>query len=68
MGFSLGMNGLGIMAMGITQLDRLLISKVLTLESLGYYTLAYTATTAISMILSALMPLVAAAHASNERE
>jgi len=70
--FSLSMNGLGLVAMGITQLDRLLISKMLSLESLGYYILAYTAATAISMVLSALnaalMPSFAAAHAANEQE
>lgn len=68
-GFSLSMNGLALVAMGITQLDRLLISKMLSLESLGYYSLAYSAATAISMILSALnsalIPSFAAAHAAN---
>lgn len=70
--FSLSMNGLGLVAMGITQLDRLLISKMLPLESLGYYSLAYSAATAISMILSALnsalMPSFATAHAANTPE
>lgn len=70
--FSLSMNGLALLAMGITQLDRVLISKVLPLESLGYYSLAYSTATAISLVLSslstALMPAYAAAHASNARE
>jgi len=70
--FSLSMNGLALLAMGITQLDRLLISKMLPLESLGYYSLAYNAATAISMVLSALssalMPSFASAHAVNARE
>jgi len=71
-GFSLSMNGLGLVAMGITQLDRLLISKMLSLESLGFYSLAYVAATAISMVLSALnsalMPSFASAHAQNAHE
>lgn len=71
-GFSLSMNGLGLLAMGITQLDRLLISKMLSLESLGYYALAYSAATAISMVLSALnsalMPSFAAAYANSTHE
>ena len=71
-GFSLSMNGLGIISMGITQLDRLLISKMLPLESLGYFSLAYMAATAISMVLSALntalMPSFASAHGDNAHE
>lgn len=70
--FSLRMNGLGLVAMGITQFDRLFISKMSSLESLGYYSLAYSAATAISMILSALntalMPSFATAYADNNRE
>lgn len=71
-GFSLSMNGLALLGMGITQLDRLLISKILPLESLGYYSLAYSTATAISLVLSALssalMPSFAAAYAANARE
>jgi O-antigen/teichoic acid export membrane protein len=66
------MNGLGVVAMGITQLDRLLISKILPLESLGYYVLAYTAATAISMVLSALnttlMPSFTESNAANTQK
>ncbi len=71
-GFSLSMNGLALLAIGITQLDRLLISKMLPLENLGYYSLAYSSATAISLVLSALssalMPSFATAHAANARE
>jgi O-antigen/teichoic acid export membrane protein len=69
--FSLSMNGLALLAMGITQLDRLLISKMLPLHELGYYSLAYSAATSISLVLSALssalMPSFATAHAAGER-
>ena len=65
-GFSLSMSALAVLAMGITQIDRLLISKMLPLVDLGYYSLAYHAATAISLILSAIssamMPSFAAAH------
>lgn len=71
-GFSLSMNGLALLGVGITQIDRLMISKMLTLESLGYYSLAYNSATAISLVLtalsSALMPSYASAHASKSRE
>jgi|JI9StandDraft_2_1071091.scaffolds.fasta_scaffold26935_3 O-antigen/teichoic acid export membrane protein len=65
-GFSLSMSALAVLAMGITQIDRLLISKMLPLADLGYYSLAYHAATAISLILSAIssamMPSFAAAY------
>lgn len=71
-GFSLTMNLLGILALAITQLDRVLISKMLPLESLGYYTLAYNTALGISLvqsaISSALMPSLAAAHGANQNE
>lgn len=68
-GFSLSMSALAVLAMGITQIDRLLISKMLPLADLGYYSLAYHAATAISLILSAIstamMPSFAAAHGAD---
>jgi len=64
--FSASMNALAILAVLIVQLDRLLISKMLTLDALGYYNLAYTAASGISFIVaaisSALLPSLAAAH------
>lgn len=71
-GFSLSMSALAVLAMGITQIDRLLISKMLPLADLGYYSLAYHAATAISLILSAIstamMPSFAAAHGADAWE
>lgn len=70
--FSLTMNGLAIIAVLITQLDRLLISVALPLESLGNYSVAYTAATAVSMVLAslstALMPSYAHTYATGARE
>jgi O-antigen/teichoic acid export membrane protein len=70
-GFSLSMNALAILGVAITQLDRLIISKVLPLQDLGLYSLAYSTATSISLILSALssalMPSLASAYASNAR-
>lgn len=70
--FSLSMSALSILGMGITQLDRLLISNMMPLQSLGYYSLAYSTATAISLVLSsvssALMPSFAVAHAENAWE
>jgi len=64
--FSASMNALAILAVLIIQLDRLLISKMLTLDALGFYSLAYTAAASISAtiaaISSAMLPWFAAAH------
>jgi O-antigen/teichoic acid export membrane protein len=71
-GFSSQMAGLAMLSMALTQLDRLMISKMLPLEQLGYYSLAYTAATGISIVISslstALMPSFAAAHELGARE
>jgi O-antigen/teichoic acid export membrane protein len=49
-----------------------MISKMLPLEQLGFYSLAYTAATAISLIISslsaALMPSFASAHSADARQ
>jgi O-antigen/teichoic acid export membrane protein len=52
--FSLGMNLIAILAMVLTQTDRILISKLLPLESLGCYFLAYNTAIGISLIPSAI--------------
>lgn len=70
--FSLSMNALSILAVLIVQLDRLLISNMLTLEELGHYNLAYTAASAITLIVaavsSAVVPSLAAAYGQGIRD
>lgn len=70
--FSLQMAALAVLSMVLTQLDRLMISKMLPLDQLGFYSLAYTAATGISIIISslstALMPSFAAAHDAGARQ
>jgi O-antigen/teichoic acid export membrane protein len=48
--FSLTMAVIAVLSMLITQLDRILVSKLLSLDALGYYTLAYTAGIGISLL------------------
>jgi O-antigen/teichoic acid export membrane protein len=48
--FAAGMSGIGISALVLTQLDKVVVSKLLTLESFGYYTLAGVVITAIAMV------------------
>jgi O-antigen/teichoic acid export membrane protein len=70
-GFYLQMAALATLSIILTQVDRLMISKFLPLEQLGFYSLAYTAATAISLVISslstALMPSFAADHGAGER-
>ncbi len=64
--FSVSMNALAILAVLIVQLDRLVISKLLPLESLGSYSLAYSAAAGVSVIIgafsSAILPSFASVH------
>jgi O-antigen/teichoic acid export membrane protein len=48
--FSLTMAGIAVMAMLLTQMDRLFVSKLLSLGAFGYYSLAYTTAIGISLL------------------
>ena len=65
-GFSLSVSAISILALLISQFDRLMLSKMLSLNDLGYYTLAYNTASAISLVISAIssamLPSFAAAH------
>lgn len=69
--FSLTMNGLAIMTILVVQADRLLVSKLLPLESLGAYTLAYTAAAIIPALIGAIstavLPHLAEAYGASDR-
>ncbi len=70
--FSLSMNGLAILTVLLVQIDRLLISNMLTLEALGRYSLAYTTAAIIPAVISAIgsavLPSFAAAHGQGSSE
>jgi O-antigen/teichoic acid export membrane protein len=50
--FSVGMSGIGLSALALTQLDKVLLSKILSLEEFGHYMLA-------TFVASALYVLIA---------
>ncbi len=52
--FSASMNALSILAILIVQLDRLVISKTQSLETLGYYNLSYTMASGITLLIAAI--------------
>ena len=49
--FAAGMTGITAMALVLTQLDKIILSKMLSLKMFGYYTLAAVAASAISYIV-----------------
>ena len=49
--FAASMSGIGISALILSQLDRLVLSKLLSLEMFGYYVLGYTFGSALYLII-----------------
>ena len=52
--YSAAMNLIALTALVLSQADRLAVTKLLSLESLGYYSIAYNASIVISLIQSAI--------------
>ena len=48
--FASGMLGITFLALLLTQIDKVILSKIITLESYGYYTLAATVTGCLALI------------------
>ncbi len=69
--FSLTMNGLAIITILVVQADRLLVSRLLPLEALGAYTLAYTAAAImpalIGAVSTAVLPYLTQAYGETDR-
>jgi O-antigen/teichoic acid export membrane protein len=71
-GYSIRMSAISVLTLLITQLDRLVVSKLLPLESFGYYSLAYNTAAGVSVVLSAvnsaMLPSFASAQGAGSRE
>ena len=52
--YSLAMNLIALTALVLSQADRLAVTKLLSLEYLGYYSIAYNASIVISLVQSAI--------------
>ncbi len=63
--FSLDINLISILAIIFTQTDRLIISKLVSVEALGYYSLAYNASFGLSVIQNFITSAVFPALASD---
>ena len=51
--FAAGMTGISFITFFLSQLDKIVLSKILPLSQFGYYTLAFTVATSITLIVSA---------------
>jgi O-antigen/teichoic acid export membrane protein len=56
--FAAGMTGITFLAMLLTQLDKVILSKMLSLERFGYYTLACVVCSGLSMIVAPIFDTV----------
>lgn len=56
--FAAGMSGISIMVLLLTQLDKIILSKMLSLELFGYYTLAWTIANGLTTLTSSIFTTV----------
>lgn len=56
--FAAGMSGISVMALLLTQLDKIILSKMLSLEFFGYYTLATTVSNGLSIITGSVFTVM----------
>lgn len=70
--FAGGMTGITFLALLLTQVDKILLSKLLSLSEYGYYTLAAVVAGALYMLISpisqAFYPLLCEQYARNDRD
>ena len=68
--FATGMAGITLATLGLTQIDKLLLSKLLSLEDFGYYTTASMIAGAISrpasLVFAAILPRMTQLHEAND--
>ncbi len=56
--FAAGMSGISATVLVLTQLDRIILSKMLSLELFGYYTLAWTVANGLTILTSSVFTVV----------
>lgn len=70
--FAAGMTGISIITFFLAQIDKIVLSKILPLSQFGYYTLAFTVATSITLIVgpvsTTFFPKLAKLTASGEHE
>jgi O-antigen/teichoic acid export membrane protein len=70
--FALGVTGISVAGLALTQVDKLVLSKLLTLEAFGYYSLAWTIASSLYLltnpIYTTLFPRFTELATMNNRE
>ena len=70
--YMIGISGIAVTVAVLTQMDKLILSKLLSLENFGYYTLAWTVANALSILIgpvfSAYFPSLSRAVAMSDEE
>jgi O-antigen/teichoic acid export membrane protein len=56
--FAAGMSGISVTVLVLTQLDRIILSKMLSLELFGYYTLAWTVANGLTILTGSVFTVV----------
>ena len=56
--FSAGVTGISLITFFLTQIDKIVVSKMVLLEFVGYYTLAFSLSSLLTQIISPLQPVV----------
>ena len=56
--FAAGMGGIAVISLVISQADKFILSKLLTLEAFGYYSLAVVAATSFSFLMGPLVTAI----------
>lgn len=57
-GFAAGMSGIALTTLILTQIDKLVVSKLLSLKVFGYYTLAWTMANGLSLVSGAVFNVI----------
>jgi O-antigen/teichoic acid export membrane protein len=56
--FSVGMTGISLVSLILTQTDKIILSKILTLENFGYYNLAGTVASGVTIVIAPIFTSV----------
>jgi O-antigen/teichoic acid export membrane protein len=56
--FAAGMSGIALVSLVLTQIDKVLVSKLLTLKNFGYYSLAWTVANGLLLIAAAVFTVI----------
>ena len=56
--FSVGMTGISLVSLILTQTDKIILSKILTLENFGYYNLASTVASGVTIVIAPIFTSV----------